>query len=72
MKTVVQEDVRRDVQACLPISLPFLGNRTFIQLWSVGQDFGGKETGSGRTWGFPLQGMHPVKQAEVLWKSIFW
>lgn len=66
MKTVVQGDVRcPDLSS---ISLLFLGNRTFfIQLWSEGQDFGGKETSSGKTWGFSLQGMRPVKQAEVFW-----
>lgn len=52
--------------------LPILSVERDPQLWSADQGLSGKEVGSGEACGFSLQGMSPAKQAEVLWKSLFW
>lgn len=55
----------------LASSLLLLWNRIF----SSGQQTKAsvvKEVGNGEACGFSLQGMRPAKQAEVLWKSLFW
>lgn len=62
---------RRRLGLSLPSSLLFLRNRIF----SSGQQTKAsvvKEVGNGEACGFSLQGMSPAKQAEVLWKSLFW